>query len=307
MIPGISYPPSTPKKLYRKVRKTVLIDSRDKNPLQTQSKYTVTLPAVLENVYSVTLRSAEIPFSWYMFSASAGNNFFYATVGLGGEPTKVSIPDGNYTSTTFAAAIQKALNDTFGVSTFAVTYDSATNKLTFSYDDDFSFEFDNTLAQQVRGVCGAPVPAQNTSSWWGLGYFMGFNKTTYTSTGGASITSSFGVQVNTCNYIIMELDYMNKEDETSIDNRLSGRVDGCFAKIPITGNAGDIIFFREWCCPMNRSVLSPPLGQVKTLNIKFRFHDGRLVEFNNIDHSLTLEFELLDNNFDEYSSLEFSK
>ena len=64
---------STTKKVYRKVKKTVLIDSRDRNPLSTQSKYTVTLPKTLENVYSVTLKSAEIPFSWYVFSKNNGN------------------------------------------------------------------------------------------------------------------------------------------------------------------------------------------------------------------------------------------
>jgi hypothetical protein len=104
----------------------------------------------------------------------------------------------------------------------------------------------------------------------------------------------------------MELDFINKEDETSYDGRLSGRVDGCFAKIPITGNTNDIIFYRDFYTPVNRSVMSPPLSQLKSLSVKFRFHNGQLINFNNVDHSFTLEFELLENGFDEYSSLEFA-
>lgn len=304
MYKGVAYPPSTPKKLYRKVRKTVLVDSRDRSPLQTQSKYTVTLPKTLENIYSVTLRSAEVPYSWYSFSASAGNTTFKATVNSVQET--ITIADGNYTSTTFATAIQTALNTAFSGNKFTVTYSDSTNKLTIAHSsaDTWSLDFQDTTQQQE--ICGSAVPIPTTTSWWGLGYFMGFYKKQYSFAAAGSVVSDFIVQLNVYNYIIMELDTMNKEDETAIDNRMSGRVDGCFAKIPITGNSGDIIFFREWCCPLNRSVLTPPLGQVRVLNIKFRHHDGRLVEFNNVDHSLSLEFELLETNFDEYSSLDFA-
>ncbi len=137
---------------------------------------------------------------------------------------------------------------------------------------------------------------------------MGFDKKVYASsnTNPSFIESDFAVNVNPDNYILMELDFINKEDETAIDSRLSGRVDGCFAKLPINGNSGDVIFFRELCCPLNRSVMNPVIGQLRTLNIKWRFHDGRLVDFHNLDHSFTLEFELLENGFDEYSSLDFT-
>ena len=299
---------SAPKKLYRKVKKTVLIDSRDRSPLCTQSKYSVSLPRTLDNVYSVTLRSAELPFSWYMFSRNNGNTSFVAfdplLVPL--VPIDIVIPDGNYTGTTFATAIQTAMQVNFA--NLTVTYNTTTNKLVFSSIDEYSLDFTQT---QTQAICGDPIAVRSKTSWWGLGYFMGFNKKVYRAVINAAgtayeLTSDFSVQLNDGNYILMELDFCNKEDETALDGRLSGRVDACFAKIPINGNSGDIIFFREWCCPMNKTILSPPIGQLKTLNIKFRCHDGRLIEFNNVDHSLTLEFELLENNFDEYSSLDFS-
>jgi hypothetical protein len=282
---------SVPKKLYRKVRKTLLVDSRDRNPTQTQSKYTVTLPKVYENVYSVTLRSAEIPVTWYTFSAALKNTSFEVTH----TTTKtITIPDGNYDSTSFVTVMLAALNDPttgFGTGAFTLTYDDTTLKFTFgTAATAFTFNFPNALPR---------------TAFWGLGYFMGFLNASHTSSGN-SLTSDFAAQLSSPNYILMELDFINKEDETSVDSRLSGNVDGCFAKIPISANAGATIFFREVGIPMNRSVLSPPISQLKSLNIKFRDHYGNLIDFNNIDHSLTLEFELLDNNFDEYSSLDFS-
>jgi hypothetical protein len=291
--------PSTSKKVYRKVKRTLLIDSRDRNPLQTQSNYTVTLPKIYESIYSVTLRSAEIPQSWYAFSSAAGNTSFVVTVNS--TPTTITIPDGNYTASSLASALQSALVAVYGAGTFAVSHSSTTNMLTFTKSSgNFTFSF----AAQVQSRAGIPVPS--TATWWGLGYFMGFNKIDYTSNGSV-LSSVFQVQLNPFNYILMELDFINKEDECSIDNRMSGRIDGAFAKIPTQpSTSGNVIFFREWCCPMNKSVMYPPMSQLRTLNIKFRFHDGTLINFNNADHSLTLEFELLESNFDEYSSLELA-
>lgn len=291
--------PSTSKKVYRKVCKTLLVDSRDRNPLQTQSSYSVTLPKTYENIYSVTLRSAEIPKSWYGFSAAAGNTSM--TVTVSGTPTTITIPDGNYTATTLAAAVQTALVAAYGGGSFTVSYNATTNLITITKG---SGNFTLSFASQTQTKAGQVVPS--TATWWGLGYFLGFNKIDYTSSG-STLTGVFGVQVEPFNYILMELDFINKEDETAIDNRMSGRVDGAFAKIPIQpASSGSIIYFREWCCPMNKSVMYPPLSQLRTLNIKFRFHDGTLINFNNSDHSLTLEFELLESNFDEYSSLELA-
>jgi hypothetical protein len=105
----------------------------------------------------------------------------------------------------------------------------------------------------------------------------------------------------------MELDYMNKQDETLIDGRLSGRIDGCFAKIPTMTCPCEPIFYREFgCCNLNESIMSPPISQLSQLSIKWRFHDGRPVDFNNANHSFMLDIITLENNFDEYSSLDFA-
>jgi hypothetical protein len=311
MYQGIAYPGSAAKKQYRRVIKTLLVDSRDRSPLNTQSQYTVKLPKTYENVYAVTLKSAEVPYSWYTFSQARGNLTFRAAVPeIQEEYVTITIPEGNYTSTTFATALQTALN-TEPLSGFTVTYSNTTNTLTIEHANEFFFDF---VAPQTQSAgCAGQSTVTPTSTYWGLGYYMGFDKKVYQGASNSalpgapfSLTSAFAVTVNPDNYILMELDFINKEDETAIDSRLSGRVDGCFAKLPITGNSGDVIFFRELCCPLNRSVMTPPLGQLRTLNIKWRFHDGRLVDFHNLDHSFTLEFELLENGFDEYSSMDFT-
>jgi len=63
----------------------------------------------------------------------------------------------------------------------------------------------------------------------------------------------------------------------------------------------EVFYYRD-----NRAVYSPPISKLSQLFIKFRLHDGRIIDFNGVEHSFTLEIEMLDNNFDEFSSVEFS-
>jgi hypothetical protein len=308
------------KKVYRKVKKTVLIDSRDREPRCTPSKYTVKLPRVYENVYAVILRTAEIPYTWYNFSQPLGNASFVMTTTIGGSTTTdtIYIPDGNYSCDSFPCAIQSALNTQYGTGEFVVTYDFSANRLTIqtsatSTVTAFTLLFNPIDDPQKQSFCnnnfvGLATP---TSTWWGLGFFMGFYRKDYiatTSTGTLGVTSDFSVELHPFKYIIMELEYMNKQDETLIDGRLSGRIDGCFAKIPTTRTPCEPIFYREWgCCYLNESIMTPPISQLSQLSVKWRFHDGRPIDFNNADHSFSLDIITLENNFDEYSSLDFAK
>jgi uncharacterized iron-regulated membrane protein len=93
------------RKVYRKVHKTLHIDSRDRNPLSSQSSYTVKLPKTYENVYSVTLKSAEIPFSWYVFSTNNGNTTFQVSTDDGANYSTITIANGNYTGTELATQL----------------------------------------------------------------------------------------------------------------------------------------------------------------------------------------------------------
>lgn len=155
--------------------------------------------------------------------------------------------------------------------------------------------------------CGAGnnVPA---STGWGLGYFLGFYPQTYTSISGR-VTSSFMMNPNPDTYILLELAGLNKLDETGLDGRIAGRIDGAFAKIPLTQNTGEYLFFADTSgpSPLNQRIYNPPIPRLDRLAIKWRRHDGRTIDFNGGEHSFTLELELLDNNFDEYSSLEFAR
>ena len=305
---GVPYNPSVPKKVWRKVRKTIIVDSRDRqmNPGSHAGAYTVTLPAVYQNVYAVTLKSVEIPISFYTFSAAANNTTINVTYN-NGSPTNVTIPDGNYSAAAHATALNTAFNTAFGANNLVASYSATTSKMTFTGVARFSLNLTPTVPTSANGGNSLTT---NYTTWWGLGYFLGFTGTTYSSapTGTFVVTGVFAVNPFPTTYILMDIETLNKVDETSLDDRKSWRVNGAFAKIPMNGNSGTVIFLLSdtGYNPLNRTVYNPPISKLTNLIIKFRLHDGRIIDFNGVEHSFTLELELLDNNFDEFSSLEFS-
>jgi hypothetical protein len=306
---GVPYHPSTPKKVWRKVRKTVCIDSRDRDiaPDSHPGSYTVTLPTVYQNIYAVTLRSIEMPYSFYTFTACARNTSLVATYN-GGAPTTITIPDGNYTGALLASTVASRLNTAFATppaTPFGSSYSTVTGRISITSDKTFSFVLTNTPAPNTN--CGAALGFPYTTGW-GLGYFLGFQPQTRTAVLSGTVwtlTSDFVVNTYPEPSIFMEIVNFNKIDESAPDDRRDGIINGSFAKIPMKVGPGGFLYFLDTDShPINRHVYSPPIGKTGTLQIRFRFHDGRTVNFNNVEHSFTLELELIDNNFDEYSTIE---
>lgn len=295
---------STPKKVWRKVKKTILIDSRDRQITGSCSagNYNVVLPAVYSNVYSITLRSYEIPLTYNNFAACQGNTTMNIT--YNSSTYNVTISDGNYTTYSLASMVTGALRSVSAG--LAASWSSNTLLTTISSvstTDTISLNFSAS-----SGVnCGAGT---NTalSTGWGLGYYLGFYPQTYTSVSG-SVTGSFIMNPSPDTYMLLELAGLNKLDETGLDGRIAGRIDGAFAKVPITQNAGEYMFYADNAgpSPLHQRIYNPPIARLDRLAVRWRRHDGRTIDFNGAEHSFTLELELLDNNFDEYSSLEFSR
>lgn len=317
---GVPYHPSTPKKVWRKIRKTIIVDSRDRqtNAGSHAGSYTITLPTVYQNVVAATLKSIELPLSFYQFSAAMNNvtlNFSYGAYGSASSPLVATLPDGNYSASALTNAMNTAFNTAIvaaGGSSGALScaYSSTTGKITFTGLAAFSFYLTPPIPTSARGGNSLTF---NYTTWWGLGYFLGFTTGTQTATANPSpatnysLVGQFAANPFPTNYILMDMDTMNKIDETSLDDRKAWRINGAFAKIPAAGNSGDYVYFTDSAAyQLNRAVYSPPISKLSQLFVKFRLHDGRVIDFNGVEHSFTIEIEMLDNNFDEFSSVEFS-
>jgi len=100
-------------------------------------------------------------------------------------------------------------------------------------------------------------------------------------------------------YIYMEIDGMNCIDETSPwnlteysihHNQTNGIVNSSFAKIlvptiPISQLVDNVMTpYKHW---------NPPAERINKLKVKFRYHNGKLVDFGALEYSFMIEFNLL--------------
>lgn len=77
-------------------------------------------------------------------------------------------------------------------------------------------------------------------------------------------------------------------------NPYNGKVKSAFAKIPILTNQPNSQFFDSRNnYTQNLTTFIPPIEKLSKLKFKFRFHDGRLVDFNNNPFDFTIEFNTL--------------
>lgn len=105
------------------------------------------------------------------------------------------------------------------------------------------------------------------------------------------------------NWIYMEMEKYNSIDEikpnsintnAAFNNDYNGKVNSAFAKIQVgEKNFGLNVFSSSRNLMSNVSFFTPPLYRINRLKFKFRYHDGRLVDFKGLPISFVIEFNLL--------------
>lgn len=250
--------------------------------------------------------------------------------------TTVTINDGIYTPDELAkeleyqlnAAVSKDLNLTYDK--FIVKYDKTRYKFIFINTRD-NFVFDT-----YKRITYTDVPCGQKNVWfnyanWGLPYNLGFRRnagyptievdelnfaydsTTYLPSSDSSyntvkyLESHDFIDINIPDCVYMELDKYNSIDElypysdstsSTYNNDYSGKNNSAFAKIPLLklpyNSMNDI--------KDNITFFKLPIQRISKLKFKFRFHDGRLVDFYNMPFSFTIEaHELIDEQRRSYS------
>jgi len=253
-------------------RTMVSIDSvdRDYSLYPNGGQYNFKLRTSFKNVVAIRLLSIEVPVSFYVFSASAGNTsiFIKEDGWVEGRWEKVTIPDGNYTLPDLCTALQTAIIDATENNTYMVTLQCNTLEITIS-NSTTEFSIDTKSGSLLQGV------------FWGLGYFLGFNKGIYNSTSN-SLTGPRIANINPYNYMALDLGDLNMIQE-------GDKVKGYFAKVPLNVNNFCYVYLTPECCTYNIATYEPPIGRLDTLSVKWRFHDGRVIDFNGFEHSFMIE------------------
>lgn len=137
------------------------VDSRfaDQNygTIPDTTDFQIRLPETIKNVMRIRLSSVEIPPVEYTFSDDKKNcsGIIVDSAGARG----FSIPPGNYTLATLAAAVDTALG-----SGYTCVYDPVSQRIVITKS---SGDFTLQLGASDQSIC-------SRKSHWGLGYYLGF-------------------------------------------------------------------------------------------------------------------------------------
>lgn len=106
-------------------------------------------------------------------------------------------------------------------------------------------------------------------------------------------------------YFLLEIDGLNRSDETSATADRSAFVDSIFGKFQINDSTKPIIYNENTGQCIVQSYL-PPLARLDRLKISTRLHTQQRGEyiFWPSEYALALEIETMENSFDNFSSME---
>lgn len=189
----------------------------------------------VQNIAAIKIIAADIPFTYYTFNSN--NNTFLLTESDGGGATTVTIPVGNYNSTTFITAAQTALGTASANShAYTITYSSTTGKFTFTSNAGTTKTF--TLTFGTTGDPGFTNPRR----------MIGFNAGSATSNTSQVLVAPNFAMIQGDNYI-----YINTSVGNGTSNYLpltntgtaGGRSTPMTACIPVDVNAGAIINWQD--------------------------------------------------------------
>jgi hypothetical protein len=283
-------------------RKVLFIDSNDRDIERwpSASEFEINCPQNYTNVESIRLSSIMLPNFFFNISEQLRTNKMI--VEYDNSSTIITLNDGYYNYT----QLQETLRTKFIAidNRFDVSYNSINRKFTFlNASIVFTFRFDLPNDYNcVKDNYKTDVYAQHSN--WGLGYILGFDKKKYTSSSNAIVSPNpSDLEQNKCIYI--ELEKYNKCDEIkpflyySYNNANSGIVNSAFAKIPIYPFQDNKGLVNEGYFE-NISYYQPPIDKIAKLKLKFRYHNGMLVDFHNFNVSLSLEINQIRNEMNNY-------
>lgn len=202
----------------------------------------------------VSIVNAQVPVSWYLINNT--NNKFNITVS--GVKSSYYFKIGNYNITTFISEWNNSVGSGWGLS-----FNTSTNKISFSYTQNFSFSDDSN---SIFGI---------------LGFQKGF---TYASTINI-LTSPFccnfagitRLNIKSCCFTLNNVDSFNKGL-----NRTLG-------VIPISTSGTGYVFYNNFTNYKN--VFKN--HEISTIGIEIYDDFKNFIDFNNVDWSMTLQVDVL--------------
>lgn len=269
----------------------------------SSTDFNIVLPYYFKQVLSVRLSSIQLPNVIYCISSLNRNNTLYIYEDNTGIEGNITIPDGNYNNATdFCQMLQFQINKQLNISPirFKVSFDSVTGKISIeNTTHTFNIIFYNEyipLYKSGKLFTHSEGYRKNdcvdiSEIYKKLGWIIGYRKAEYN---GEKIYVTEGLYNGShSEYIYLTLNDYNKSQSQNIFGMFSKSIigDNILAMIPITTNSFNVCFDngadfiekkREYFGPVN----------IQKIRIQLLDQFGEIINLNNMDYSLSLEFEV---------------
>jgi hypothetical protein len=254
------------------------------------SDFQYNIPSEIKNVVSMRLISIEMPKSWYLISKNNKNNIFEVIVtmihegNIESQNFNIEIPEGNYT----ASALEEFLNKTYF---FQSNNDNLLKYISFSihpYNNKTSFE----ILNEFVNISLVFSDEYNDNPLVTFGWLCGFRMTNYLNIKNNIVSEGIFDNGNE-NYIYVIInDYQYNTNHMNIvgfDKSVLN--ENVIAKVLFKNTISSFILndnnplaqMREYNGPVN----------ISKLHIKLIDKFGAVINLNNMDIALTIQFEIL--------------
>lgn len=221
----------------------IYLDSYDANSTNDASYYYADWPLFqlvtpIPNLAAIKVLEVQIPFSWYVFHSK--NNTFLLTEG--GSTSTVTIPVGNYNSTTMSTALGVALTSASpNAYTYNVTFSGqnstpSTSKFTITSSAGSAF----TL---TFGVDGDDLGNTNPRLW------LGFTEYQNISSGSGVLVAPNAANIAGPNYLYINSRALGTLLKSVLPKGAealgAGSIGPQIAKIPISVQPGGVIYWSD--------------------------------------------------------------
>lgn len=260
------------------IKKTLIINSKfRKNFLNSNTNdFIIDLFEPLKNVISMSLSTFEIPNSSYAFSEYLKTNTFIIDDLI--NQYTITIPDGNYKVQQFIDQLRannSILNTTTGDYNIEINFYNG--KTTISKNDNTNFNLNFETSNNF---------------FLTLGYLLGFRKSEYSGQSSYTSESIFDSGGNRYGFVYID-DFNSNYTQNLMYNLTNNTISKNLLTRILTRNGKYTILFDE---PIDgRSKTREYFGPVNIdkLHIKILDEFNNLIDLNNMDYSIGLDFEII--------------
>ena len=307
--------------ILKRIPVSIHSEDRDISKWPNSNNFEIYLPSIYENIQSIRLIQISFPNKLYIFSNNYNNTLLKFSIKDSDIVYNYSIyiDEGTYTPDELANEIMNKIieissNNIVSLD-FLISYNKIKNKFYFESNKEFTLIFDETskfINSNITNSCNLKNNIYEQYVNWGLGSYIGFNKKNYESIKKNNANryylftekcinifgdTNFYMEIDKCNSYDEIYPYTKSENLYN-NNSFGGICKSAFAKIPINNIIDSDYSYKTIIGSKSLygfTNFEPPLEKLSKFKFKFRYHDGRLVDFNNQPFNFTIEINTLSN------------